>query len=341
MKTNHKIIILILLVAVGITAYLYFNKSGSTLRDMEGAKFDFAVEDTNSITKIFIADSKGEYVTLERGEKSWLVNGKFDARPDNIKLLMKTFGRIAVKAPVPKSAQDNIIKSIATKGTKVEIYQGGGQPSKTYYIGNSTMDQTGTYMLLETKGKKSNVPFITHIPGFKGFLNSRFFTSASQWRDAAIFKHPLSEIKEVKVEYFENPDQSFTITRKDTSFIMIDKNNQEVKAPIERIKEYLGRYEKIYYEMADTESEQQVIDSVLNSTPFFKISLTDTNDEINEIVTYHMPNYRQIIDPITGEAFEYDVDRMYANVNKELFVFVQFPTFDEITIKKDDFLIKE
>ncbi|KJS05396.1 MAG: hypothetical protein VR77_08660 [Flavobacteriales bacterium BRH_c54] len=339
MKNNNKLIILVLLLAVAVAAYLYFNQ-GKTTYNVEGAKMDFSVEDTSSITKIFIVDNQGEHVTLVKGEKSWLVNNKYDARPDNIRLLMKTFSRIAVKAPVPKSAQDNIIKSIATKGTKVEVYQGGGKPSKVYYIGNSTMDQTGTYMLLETEGVKSSVPFIMHIPGFRGFLNSRFFTDSQQWRDAAIFKYQPQDIQKLEVTYYEKPEQSFTITKKDTLFIMTDKNNQEVKAPANRILEYLERYEKIYYEMVDTESTPELIDSVLNSQPFIRISVTDVDGEINEVVAYHMPNFRETLDPVTGELFEYDVDRMYANINKELFVYIQFATFDEITIKKDDFLIK-
>ena len=339
MKKNNKIIILVLLLAVAVAAYLYFNQ-GKTTYNVEGAKMDFAVEDTSSITKVFIVDNQGKHVTLVKGENSWLVNNKYDARPDNIRLLMKTFSRIAVKAPVPKSAQDNIIKNIATKGTKVEIYQDGGQPSKVYYIGNSTMDQTGTYMLLETEGVKSSVPFIMHIPGFKGFLYSRFFTDSQQWRDAAIFKYQPQDIQKLEVTYYETPEQSFTITKKDTSFIMTDKNNQEVRAPANRILEYLERYEKIYYEMVDTESKPELIDSVLNSQPFIRIAVTDVDGEINEVIVYHMPNFRQTLDPVSGELFEFDVDRMYANINKELFVYIQFATFDEITVKKDDFLIK-
>ncbi|MBL1233460.1 MAG: hypothetical protein COA31_012135 [Flavobacteriales bacterium] len=339
MKNNNKIIILVLLLAIAVAAYLYFNQ-GNTTYNVEGAKMDFAVEDTSSITKIFIVDNQGKHVTLVKGEKSWMVNNKYDARPDNIRLLMKTFSRIAVKAPVPKSAQDNIIKSIATKGTKVEIYQGGGQPSKVYYMGNSTMDQTGTYMLLETEGVKSTVPFIMHIPGFRGFLYSRFFTDSQQWRDAAIFKYHPQDIQKLEVTYYETPEQSFTIIKKDTSFIMIDKNNQEVKAPANRILEYLERYEKIYYEMVDTESKPELVDSVLNSQPFIRIAVTDVDGEINEVVAYHMPNFRETLDPVSGEPFEFDVDRMYANINKELFVYIQFATFDEITIKKDDFLVK-
>ena len=68
-----------------------------------------------------------------------------------------------MRSPVPKAAFNNVIKQIATSGTKVEIYQGKDKPSKTYYIGGATLDHQGTYMILETEGVKSSVPFIMYI----------------------------------------------------------------------------------------------------------------------------------------------------------------------------------
>ena len=38
----------------------------------------------------------------------------------------------------------------------------------------------------------------------------------------------------------------------------------------------------------------------------------------NKIVTYHMPNYRQTLDK-NEEPYLYDVDRMYALLNNDLF----------------------
>lgn len=173
---SNKLLLVLLVVLIAVAAVIYFNNDkGATIDDIEGAKSEFGVEDTSSITKIFIADAKGETVTLERKKDNWLVDGKYNARPDNIRLLMKTFGRIKVRMPVPKAARNNIITSLATEAIKVEIYQGDKQPSKTYYVGGPTSDHQGTYMLLETEGVKSTVPFITHIPGFYGYLTARFF----------------------------------------------------------------------------------------------------------------------------------------------------------------------
>ncbi len=339
---NNKLVLLIVLLAVLVAAYLYYTQSSTTLIHVKGAKFDFAIEDTNSIDKVFIADAQGGSITLVRGKNGWLVNEKYKARPDNIRLLMKTFSRIAVKSPVPKASFETVVKKIATGATKVEIYQGAEKPSKIYYLGGSTMDQTGTYMLLETEGVKSTVPYIMHIPGFRGFLTSRFFTNNDEWRDPVIFNYAAKDINKLEVTYFEDEKQSFFIERNNAEIELLDGSRKKLKGfPKERLEEYLSRYEKIYYEMMDIESTKEKIDSVITSTPFFKIKLEDVFGSTKEIVAYHMPNFRTTLNPVDGTPFEYDVDRMYGYVNNELFVYIQFATFDEITIKKDDFLIKE
>jgi len=170
------------------------NKKSGTIQHKEGIKSDFAIEDTASIDKIFISNSAGEKVTLIKGEKEWLVEGKNKARPESIDVLMTTFNKIAIKSPVSKAAFPNVVKSLATNAVKVEIYQGDESPSKVYYVGEATQDHQGTYMLLETEGEKSTEPFVMHIPGFYGYLTTRFFANPMQWRDAAVFKINRGEL---------------------------------------------------------------------------------------------------------------------------------------------------
>jgi hypothetical protein len=225
---NNKVLIVLLIVLIGVATVIYFNNKTETISDIEGAKSNYAIEDTASISKVFIADAQGGTVTLTKEKNTWMVDGKYVARPDNIRLLMKTFGRIAVKSPVPRSAYNTTIKSIATGATKVEIYQGETKPSKIYYVGGATLDHQGTYMLLETEGVKSTVPFIMHIPGFYGYLTTRFFTEPAQWRDAVVFKYASSQISSIAVNYYETPKQSFKIEKKDEGFVLKDYITNEV-----------------------------------------------------------------------------------------------------------------
>lgn len=337
MKKN-RILIIVLLAFVTVAVYFYTNDSSGTLATNKEAKSDFAIKDTETIDKIFMVDAKGQSVTLIKKEEDWFVDGKYRARPDNIRLLMKTFSRIDVRSPVSKNAQNNVIKQIATSATKVEIYQGEDKPSKTYYVGGATLDHQGTFMILETDGVKSSVPFIMYIPGNYGYLTTRFFTESHQWREAIVFKSKPEEIKSIEVIYHETPEESFSIINKDGVFSLFAAESVvPTKVNSDQLMDYVSRYENIYYEMIDVESEQTKIDSIIASDPFITINLVTSSEEKKNIVLRHMPNYRGTLDH-NDEEFEFDVDRMYGYLNEELFTYAQYATFDKITLPRSYFI---
>ena len=334
---NNKFLIITLLALLAIAAYYFVSKSSGTL---SGELKDFAIEDTASIDKIFISDYTGEKVTLTRGDNYWVVDGTHKARQQSVEVLMTTFSRIAVKSPVAKSAMNNIIKDIATKTIKVEIYQGKDKPNKVYYIGGPTQDQMGTYMVLENDGEKSSVPFIMHIPGFSGYLSTRFFANPLQWRDAAIFTYQPEEIKSIEVTYHEKPEESFKIEKNLNTINLIDGQTAQPiqKFDTNKVIQYLGLFEKIYYEMIvldEVKPEKQ--DSVRKTSPFFTIKLTDVYGKSTKITSLHMRNYKQTLDD-KGGLYPYDVDRMYAILNDDILIYIQFYTFDKITLPKQVFL---
>lgn len=340
MKKNSLLYVLVVALIV-VAAYFYFSKQKGTLGERKGALSEFAIKDTASVSKIFIADSEGAKVTLSREEGKWLVDGKYEARPDNLQLLLKTFYRINVRTPVPNAAFNTVVKHIATNSIKVEIYQGGSKPSKVYYVGGPTLDHQGTYMLLEEDGVKSSVPYVMQMSGFNGYLTARFFTNTQQWRDAVVFKYQPAAISSIAVEYFETPEESFVLKQNLQQLQLFDL---EGKSKIEnaddtKLKNYLERYQKIYYEMIDEESTQGRIDSTIASQPYFSITVEDVKGVENKIVVYHMPNFRTLLDH-KGELHPYDVDRMYGYLNSDLFLYVQFATFDQLRLPKSYFLKK-
>ena len=338
---KNKLVLLLIAALFAFAAYYYFTNQKSTLEEKEGALAGFAIEDTASIDKIFIADATGNNVLLSKEEGKWKVNDLYDARPDNIRLLMKTFFRIAVKMPVPKSAFDVVVKNIATGATKVEIYQGEEKPSKVYYVGGPTINHQGTYMLLEEDGVKSTWPYIMHIPGFYGYLSTRFFTNAQQWRDAVVFKYQPEEIKKIKMEFFNTPEASFIIENDAGKLKLFDMHSKQLVQGYDeqQLQNYVERYQKVYYEMIDEESSQEKKDSILSTQPHIAISVHDVKGDSNEIKLYHMPNFKGMLD-FEGNEAAHDLDRMYGYLNNDLFTYVQFATFDQLTLPQSHFLKK-
>ena len=81
-------------------------------------------------------------------------------------------------------------------------------------------------------------------------------------------------------------------------------------------------------------------DSIFNSTPFYTISLSNTNGKINSITAYHKEPKREDYMQKNGQKLDYDVDRMYAKFNSDL-VLIQFYVFDKILLRTPQFSVEK
>ena len=213
MHRNLRILYVLIALTAALGLVMQMQQPAGLLGNVDGT--DFAVEDTSLVDRIFIADMDGNQVLLERPEKGrlWDVNGQFKAREDAIDLLLKTFKRTTVQGPVAQAAQPNVIRLLAARGKKVEVYQGGDQPVKTWYVGTATPSHTGTYMLLETPAGKADEPFVVHMEGFTGFLSTRFFTNLEEWRYTGMFDFPARTLQSVKFTHAETSSEGYTLTK--------------------------------------------------------------------------------------------------------------------------------
>ncbi|MCF8304130.1 MAG: DUF4340 domain-containing protein [Bacteroidales bacterium] len=337
------IVITAIAVLLGILAiYLVSSRSDTTISKKHS---DFAIEDTATVTKIYITDKDNNEITLDRGETgSWKVNGKYNVRTDAMELMLNTIHKIKVQRPVPKAAHNTIVKLLAARSKKVEIYKNAHRVSlsdnlkffpyeklaKTYYVGQATQTNTGTYMLLEG----SETPFITYIPSFRGFLSTRFTTDVADWRDPAIFRKEMDEIKSLNLRFNENPDESFKVEQvKQGEFKLYDltKNRKIRYYDTLRMYDLMTSFKNISFEsVLNDKMKQEKYDSILSSKPFHKITLTDMNGEQQTVKTYHRPAPAGETDH-KGNPVKYDRDRMYALINDgQDFVLIQFYVFDKI-----------
>lgn len=231
-------IALTLLVLIGLAVYVSNLDSTSTI---SGELSDFAIEDTSSITKIFLADKNNQTITLDKTQNGWLVNNSFKAREDIMQVLLETIKKIKVRAPVSRSSFENIVKSIASNSVKVEIYQGSKKPSKVYYVGGPNQDHTGTYMLLEG----SNVPFLMHIEGFRGYITPRYFTNINEWRTNAIFTLKPNQIQSIQLEFPKENEKSWIINKTESNKLGFEIKYLQSAKPFESVDTaYLARYIK-------------------------------------------------------------------------------------------------
>lgn len=337
MKRRRGFIIPILIVVVLIIGYFSIKDDKKTTLIEEVS--NFAIDDKKQVDKIFISGKlTDETVLLEKQkDDSWLVNGEYPVDNAKLDLLLNTLKNVKVKYPVSKAQWDYTIKSLSSRGVKTEIYS-GNKLLKTLYVGGPTPDHEGTFMYLE--GSKE--PFVCHIPGFVGYLTPRFITSEQDWRSKIIFRHTAEDIEWVKVEWPEEPNNSFEIT---------NQNNAELKSTDgkvikglnqNKVNSYLNMFELIAFDGFPLDMKDKDIDSVYNqTTPFFVLTLKARNQVPKKIQLHRKglkmsskAQYNEL-----GDILPYELGNYYAFIddNKSELLQVQDFVFSKLLKKVEDF----
>lgn len=273
-------ILLLIVIALGGIAIYYSTMVNRSATTME-AQTDFAIADTASIGRIFIADGSGRTINLDRKPTGWEVNGKYRAREDAVHTLLKTFKNVYIQRPVAKEAQEQVVRQLAGSAKKVEIFDLKGNWIKTWFVGQGTMDKKGTYMVLETpKWGRAEEPFIMDMRGFIGMLDTRFFLDENEWRSTIVWKYDELTIKEVKVEYPTAPELSFRITYGGGNDIHLYELNKPNPIPFDSllVKDYLLNFKLGSFENFKTGLPNAVVDSILASPPFQIITVIDRSN---------------------------------------------------------------
>lgn len=320
--------ILILAVLATVAWWLWKNNTGTTL---SGPLTDFAVADTAAVDRIFIAEKTGGTADLRRVPGGWTVNG-MPAKGFQVNLLLKTFKLVELRGPVPKSMEPSVLRVMAGTAKKVEIYQGGDKPAKIWWIGGSSHDHYGTYMVLEIPGKgRSDVPFEMGMAGFTGVLNTRFHTKIDDWRSSRVTWYPrLSEVSEVRLEVPADPAMGYRIRyRGGDSLSLFNDQGQPVAMDTARVQDAMLALRQGSFEGFERSLSRAQRDSVLASTPWYILTISSTAGE------QRIPFWRK--KPRSGEKdmdfklLTEDVNRMYALVDDTALVVVQRFWWDRVT----------
>jgi hypothetical protein len=325
---NNRIYIILFVALAGIAAYFYFNNNSSTInKELR----DFAVKDTASIDRIFMADRQGGKITLERKSPgSWIANHKFEARQDGINSILTTVASLEVKSPVGKNLYNNTMKLLSSNSVKVELYT-KDELLKTFYVGHSTMDNLGTFMYLEG----STVPFIMHIPGFNGYLSPRFFTNENLWKKKSFFVYGPGQIRSITVTDFHSADSSFHVQRRaDSAFVVLTGTGKEVE-PLQREKValFLSVFQNVAYEKVEDRMRSSMRDSINEAGPFKKIAVLSTDGNMKELLLYRRPvdlgSMAQ--DDEFGNTLPFDLDKLYGKLPGDTTWYLcQYYTFDKL-----------
>ena len=339
MKKN-KVTIILAIVLLAIAVILIWNNR--YLTTLRGDSADFQVWDTASITKVYLADHKGNETLLERTDDGWILNKDYKAHPKKMDQLFYTLYKVRVRMPVSVASHDNVITQMASRSTKVEIYQIVPRinlfnkirlfyhetSTKVFYVGESTMDNGGTFMLREG----ADQAYIVYIPGFRGYISTRFTADPDDWRDHNIFHEQLANIQSVTIEFCQEPERSFRVENTGKHQYQLTSLTDNTPLPYDTLKviNLLASFSDLRFEsLLNNIMTPSRLDSIKHSPMIHQITLVNKEGEATTIKTFNKKQKARNEIPFEERAA--DLDRMFALINDDHdMVLIQNYVFDKV-----------
>lgn len=340
-KKKKNLIILLVVLVIGLVA-LIVARIGSKDATFEQ---NYHVEDINSVTKLFLADKQNNHVLLERvpGDTTWTVDGEYPASQGMVDLILETLHDMRIRQQVNKNAVPQAIKVISAHAVKVEVYQTryfinwfGGKfrlfPHEkltvTYYVGHETQDMMACHMFRE--GDK--VPYIIHIPGFRGYLTPRFVADPMLWRSHTIVHWDIHQLQQVELDIPGDPEESYAVCREGETFVF-KKNKQMIPTfDTARVAQMLSCFANLNFDEYASRVPNSNMATSFKSAPRAILHLTDTAGntcEVKTFIKYNNPEDSLVMR--NDELVEmFDLDRLYAIINNKDTVLIQYFVFDNI-----------
>jgi hypothetical protein len=281
---KRTIVLLIVFLALGGATIFFLTNRQDSPNTLSSWDREFAVKDVSQIHKIFLADRKGGQTTLERHEDHWLYQGKYKANPNVMKSLLQAIRLVELQYIPPYAALETMVKDLAVNGVKVELYDQKNELIKAYYVGGTTADGNGTFMIMEN----AEQPYVMQLPTMVGDLGTRFRFKGETWRDKTVLGYDPDAIDFVSVEYPKQKSNSFKLMRKEDSFEVTPFYDitPRINKPVSQSKAetYLLGFERAIAEAF--ENENPLRDSITQRVPFGIITIKLNNGN-ERVITLH------------------------------------------------------
>lgn len=342
MKLNRKqknlIGLLSIIILITISLVVVFSQKSSTIEQ------NFHIKDTNKITKIVIEDREKNISKVVKQDSIWMVNDKFQASPLMVSTMLETLREMRIREPVAKAAHENIIKQLSARNTRIDVYTESyfinlgfiklfkrEKLEKSIYIGNETMDNTGTFMLI--KGTKD--PCVIHIPNFRGYLSSRFTAVENDWKMHTIFKYKPQEIASIKVEIPDYPQEGFELYAEENTFHIKRLADGELLKDFDTLKvtAFISSFFELNFENIATNIPQIHKDTIFSKNPSFVFTVKDKAGKEKKLKTFIKMNEGTWVSENDKTNFYeiFDINRMYGLMDGSSDTLIlQYFAFDNI-----------
>jgi hypothetical protein len=263
--------------------------------DLSPEAYDFAIADTASIDRIVLWNRSPDTAVLTLESGVWLINGTYPARPDAVEVLLETLYRVRLRGFAPDAATTNILSSMATYGVHVDVFA-GDQTLKSFTVGTETV----------------------HIPGFNGYLSSRFFLREDLWRHRVLWPNQ-EPVSAVVISYLDSAAANVELINKNGNWTLSGQpaDGMKVQALLKAVAS--SQYEGV---IIPSDGAYGMQDSLKSLPPRVRVEVRRTDGSVNSMLLYHIAGDPEAITD-DGQPQAFDPNRFYAFLEDGRMVLVQ------------------
>lgn len=339
--TFYIVALLTLLLLAGVAGYKFWYKPPVSFEK------ELSIQNIAEVSKITIDNFQNKHLVLEKKNGVWIVNDKYEARPELMQMILNTLQRQTVLAPVPKTAHDNVVRELLAEYIKVNVYEEGEtEPIKTFYVGGATTDNKASYMLLEKDGKTAERPVMVYLPSHSGYLTPVYADlNEENWRNRIVFSFNSTDVLWLELNYLQQPQNSFRIERVSADSFAVNPLSEQFRINDTYLQKYIRQYLDFYASVAleTFDNGNKGKDTILQTTPYCLMTAKLSNGKHQSLRLHYMPiNERsQSVTDAKGMPLKYDAEHYYAALNegKDLAI-VQYYVFGKLLRSYKDFFYK-
>lgn len=323
------VIALILIAVLGYVAYDLSTSSGKS--DPKVASLDFEIKDTAAINRIIITEPNGLEMELIRSGNKWTDKSGGCIQQVPVANMLEAAFNVRFKGYVPDNSVKTVLSRLTTLSTKVQFFK-NGEWTKTWYIGSSTQDHYGTYMLLESEENgKSDLPIIAEIKGMQGMIGPRFFADKGRWMCTEIFAYQTHEIASIDVRYTTETKDNFTVKRQGKNFNVTTNGKAFPSIDTSMVYRYLQNYKMIHFESPNYDLSEKQVDSVKRSKPFCVLTVKSAKGANSVLKLYRKKSALgdTRVDDF-GKEVDYDINHFWCVLPNNELVQCQYFVFNPL-----------
>lgn len=278
-KKNKRLLILI---AILLTANLFFFFSGKDSSNLTFESHLFAVQDTSTLTSVRM----GNITLVKKG--TWRV-GQHPADPAFIDHLINVLMCVRINKPIGKMSPEGAIP--------IQINN-----EQTFYF-SSNETKTKTYFIAEGEG------YQMEIPGFTDYVGGIFELEKDQWRDRLVYDGSWRTIQKLQLDYAASNQDDFSIQFEKEFFKMAGINVIDTAT----MMNYLNQFQYFQANERISIGRMPDMDSLAKTTPIAVLRLDDIN--IKKEITFTIyqkraeDSFHLLLDP-NGEMIAVDAPRV-------------------------------